>query len=198
MIEDIIKNGISPNDILLLLDYPTKQKYNAHVMHSSHLMPINWWHGVAAILPTDYVALLCDDLTLKPESLRTLLQYAQEHQEASVFGFEGGNFAKTDNPYTDAMSHTTDKYESAEYLIRFYFAKPEAYARALVLHHKLPEELRGHDDMTLSLANSCGLIPTTDECGWNELSEHDIAYSSRTTHYYERNKLVRKVRTGRI
>ena len=203
IINDILANGIGPEDIVVMLDYPVEDPLrigldNNQTMYSSLSMPINWWHGVGSVLETDYVALINDDLTILPNTLTTCLEVAKEHPEIDVFGLEGDKFAKTDSPYTDSRSHTTDTFEKVEYVIRFYFAKPVAFAKALLLHHKLPKEIQGHDDLVLSLANTCGLIPTTDECGTLDLPTHNVAFSNRPTHYDERNKLVWKVRNGRI
>ncbi len=195
MVNDLIENGFKSEDIIVMRDYPRKYGFSSKEMVSEVPMPINWWHGVASVLDCDYVALLCDDLTLKPKSIELLRDAAWENSDIDVFGFEGGNFANTSNPYTDEKSHIVQSFEKADYVIRFYFAKPQAFAKTLELHHKLPLTLRGHDDITLSLANKCGLVPTTEDSGWIELSEHGVAYSKRPEHYIERNALINLVRS---
>jgi len=130
MQESLIKNGLKKEDIIFLIDYPLTDP-RLTIMHSDLSMPINWWHGIAPLLDTDYVALLCDDLTLKPKSIESLTLYAIGNPDIDVLGYEGGNFAKTDNPYTDTMSHTVSNFEEADFVIRFYFGKSVAFARAL-------------------------------------------------------------------
>lgn len=190
---DLVKNGMKPEDIIFLLDYGRSFETDCKVMLTNESMPINWWHGVASILDTDYVALLCDDLTLKENSLNSLKFYADKHPEIDVFGFEGGQFAKGKRPYTGGeKSHTSTELESSDYIIRFYFARPRAFAKALDLYTRFPTKPI-HDDLILSLANRCAIVPETFDAGWEELSEYGIAYSKRATHYQERDAICQLV-----
>jgi hypothetical protein len=186
---DLVKNGLKPEDIIFLLDYGQSITTDCKVMLTNEPMPINWWHGVASVLDTDYVVLLCDDLTLKENSLNSLKFYADKHPEIDVFGFEGGQFAKGKHPYTNSKSHISTELETADYVIRFYFARPRAFAKALDLYTQNPTKPI-HDDLLLSLANRCAIVPTTYDTGWDELSEYGAAYSNRKTHYQERDRLI--------
>ena len=193
----LLRNGIKGEDITFLLDYGDGEGLiylESPVIYSMQNMPINWWHGIAATMDTDYIALLCDDLQLLPGSLTALQGIATRHPEIDVFGYEGGDFAAGDMPYTGGTpSHTVTDFTPADYLIRFYFGKPEAFAKALLLSTQYPSNPI-HDDLTLSLANKCALIPTTKTSGWEELPEHGVAYARRPNHYAERNAYVAAIR----
>jgi len=191
MVDSLIENGIPKEEIIILVDHDTPFETKAKVMRSEYPMKINWWHAVASVLDTDFVALLCDDLKLKKNSIKQLTNYALAFPDIDVFGFEGGILAKTDNPYTDSKSHTVNEFEETDYIIRFYFGKPKAFANALSLFHKLPKSEGIHDDLILSLSNKCGIVPTSETVGWEELPEQGVGYSKRATHYQERNTLCR-------
>lgn len=193
MVDDLLANGLTTDDIIILVDHNVPFTTKAKVMRSEHPMKINWWHAVASVLDTDFVALLCDDLTLKKDSLQTLKEYASKYGGVEVFGFEGGKLASEPYPYTDSRSHTVNKFELADYLIRFYFAKPKAFANAMQLFHKLPKSEGIHDDLILSLSNRCGIVPVSETVGWKELLEHEVGYSKRATHYQERDSLCNLV-----
>lgn len=189
MVDDLIANGLSHGEIIILVDHDKPIDTKARIMRSNYHMKINWWHAVASVLDADYVVLLCDDLTLKKDSLNTLKEYATKYGGVDVFGFEGGKLAAKPYPYTDSKSHRVNEFEIADYLIRFYFAKPKAFANALTLFHKLPKSEGIHDDLILSLSNRCGIVPISETVGWNELSEQNVGYSKRSTHYQERDAL---------
>lgn len=199
MVNDLVKNGVAKEDIGILIDHQQVVpqlfiKSTLDIQMANHSMPINWWHGIASVLNCDYVALLCDDLTLRPKSIKELTRAATAHKEVDVFGYEGGKFAPTENPYTDTKSHTSEQLEPADFLIRFYFAKPQAFVRALELYNQTDKSRPIHDDILLSLLNTCAIVPTTEKSGWDELSEHGVAYSKRPDHYDERNALIRRFR----
>lgn len=196
MVDGLIKNGLKEEDITILFDYVPSPEVlrlkKTNIQVSNKNLPINWWHAVGSILDADYVALLCDDLTLKSESITQLTVLADQNPDIGVLGYEGGKFADTDKPYTDTTSHKVEKSERADFLIRFYFARPKALLRAINLYNlkHLDKKLKGHDDLLLSLSNLCMIAPTTDVTGWEELPEHGVAFSKRPEHYDERNKLV--------
>lgn len=189
MVDSLIENGIPKEEIIILVDHTVPFETKARVMRSDYPMKINWWHGVASVLDTDYVVLLCDDLMLKKDSIQTLKEYASKYGGIDVFGFEGGRLADAPFPYTGSKSHKSSELESADYVIRFYFAKPKAFANALKLFHKLPRSEGIHDDLILSLPNRCAIVPVSKTVGWEELSEHEVGYSKRATHYQERDSL---------
>lgn len=196
MINSLKENGILNDDIIVISDYPAginhfvSEPYN--FISANFQLPIVWWHAIGSVLNADYVVLLCDDLTLKPNSITNLALLASRNPDIGVLGYEGGKFANTAHPYTDSISHIVKEPEKADFLIRFYFARPKALLRALDLYNlkSLKPEWKQHDDILLSLSNSCMIAPTTDQSGWNELSEQGIAFSKRPEHYKERNELV--------
>jgi hypothetical protein len=196
MRDDLIAQGIKDDDVIVMTDnkdIPYPFYWNTIV--SKGPMPIGWWHGIGALLECDYVALLCDDLTLKKDSISELVKAGEKYGNIDVFGYEGGDFAKTELPYTDAVSHLVTEFTKAEYMIRFYFARPIALARATRLYNsRIPKQFLSHDDLVLSLANNCGLIPTSATSGWDELNAYYVGYSHRTSHYYERNGLINSYR----
>ena len=84
------------------------------------------------------------------------------------------------------------EFEEADYVIRFYFARPKAFANALKFFHTLPKSEGIHDDLILSLSNQCGIVPVVETVGWEELDERGVGYSKRATHYQERDELCSK------
>lgn len=192
IIADLIDNGLKEEDILLLLDYPATDIYPVGVIQSNLSMPINWWHSVASILDTNYVALLCDDLTLKKDSLKNLLTEASLHPEINVFGYEGANFAKTNRPYRDSTTHTSNRFEEVDFVIRFYFTKPKVFIKALRNYHN-SKELKIMDDLLLCISNNCAIIPTTKDSGWKELGDKNVAYSRDESHYQIRDQVIKKL-----
>lgn len=189
MVDSLIKNGIPQEEIIVLVDHEVPFETKAKIMRSEYPMRINWWHAIGSVLNSDYVVLLCDDLKLKRDSIKSLVASALTFPEVDVFGFEGGNFALSEFPYTDSKSHSVEEFEKSDYVIRFYFAKPKAFANALVFFHTLPPSEGIHDDLILSLSNKCGIVPTSHSIGWEELSEYEVGYSKRATHYQERDQL---------
>ena len=191
MVEDLLKNGLTLEDIVILTDNP-ELKYPYQSVRSSFKLPINVWHGIGVMLDADYIALLCDDLTLRPNSIHELKYRAESTQSIQVFGFEGGQFDASDKPYSGGEpSHTAEKFERADYLIRFYFASRQALSNATKAYtSSLPKYLLQHDDLILSLTNRCALVPTTPMCGWNELPTYGVGFCHRPTHYDERNALI--------
>lgn len=192
IIADLLENGLKEEDIILLLDYPINDTYPVNIIHSNMNMPINWWHSVSSILDTDYVALLCDDLTLKDNSLKSLLIEAEKHPDIDVFGYEGANFSKTDKPYSDSVTHTSKQFEEVNFVIRFYFAKPETFVRAIQNYHK-SKDLKIMDDLLLCTGSKCAIVPTTDDSGWNELWDKNVAYSRDGFHYQIRDEVIKRL-----
>jgi len=199
IIDSLNDNGVKNEDIIVISDYPASinhyvsEPYN--FISANFELPIAWWHGVGAVLKCDYVALVGDDLKLKKDSIDELVKYAELNKKVDVFGYEGGNFAKTDNPYTDDISHLTDKFTLANYIIRFHFVRPLALVNALKLFNsKLPFNLIRHDDLILSLSNTCGLVPTTETSGFEDMTTGGVGFSKRREHYSERNELIRLVK----
>lgn len=99
MINDLMNNGLQRHEIIVMVDYYTEILPIPGII-SIIPQPINWWHGMAAIQDTDYVMLLCDDLTLRRNSVRELKRYSDSHLEYDVFGYEGGMFHNSDKPYS--------------------------------------------------------------------------------------------------
>jgi hypothetical protein len=193
IIADLLDNGLKEEDIILLLDYPVTDKYPVNVIHSDMNMPINWWHSISAILDTDYVALLCDDLTLKGSSINKLLIEAKNHPDIDVFGYEGANFKKTENPYSDSVSHKSDRFEVVDFVIRFYFAKPKTFIKAIQNYHE-SKDFKIMDDLLLCIGSKCAIVPTTDDSGWNELWDKNVAYSRDEFHYQIRDEVIKKLK----
>jgi hypothetical protein len=195
IVQSLYENGLKYKDILLLIDYPVIiEDPFAESIISSHSMPINWRHSVASILDTDYVLCLDDDIALKPKSIKSLLKYAYEKPDIDVFGFEGSKFNGKMKPYTGGEpSHTVEFFEPCDYVIRCYFARPEAYARALSLYNKYPYQPI-EDDLFLALSNKCGIVPTTSSVGFTDLPEYKVAFSNNGNHLAIRDELVRRLK----
>lgn len=193
MVDSLIANGIPKEEIIILVDHDTPFETKAKVMRSDYPMRINWWHAVASVLDSDFVVLLCDDLKLKKDSIKVLIEHAIKYGGVDVWGFEGGRLVDKPFPYTGGKSHAVDSFEVSDYVIRFYFAKPKAFSNALSFFHTLPKSEGIHDDLILSLSNKCGIVPTSDTVGWLELDERNVGYSSRSGHYRERDELCNRL-----
>lgn len=173
------------NDEVVLELPPTVQ-----ILYSSQSTSVIARLFVSTFARTSHVMLLDTDLAPQLDTLKQFVDFAKEYPR-SILGHEGVILGSGKNPYTSVVSHTVDKPEVCDVLIRSWFVPIEVFGSALQLYWKEGLPHKYSDDLIICLANR--LIEKQDNyiipAKFDELDDGGRGQSKSIEHYIYRDQI---------
>lgn len=204
LIKDLDGGTVKP-DRLIVWNNDPKTKVEPHLdyqvcINSSHNFNCVVRHSIGLLSGTKYCLFIDDDITVKPDTLESLLKYSKLFPDA-ILGAWGKNIGKDiDAPYTSGEDIKYVKVPTRVDIVvgRLQFFKRSKLVHAHQITTKLDMNINGmiQDDIVLSMGNiylGCAenfVLPDII----TELSEEGVGlHHKRKTHYKDRDKTINKI-----
>lgn len=200
IVDDLFAGSVVPNEICIFIDNGEIEFKDSRITiirtDENFLPKIRFVLG--SYFDTDYCFFIDDDLTVRKNTLKNLVDNANEK---SIIGLQGSILGDTPNPYADDTSIKREKRNEpleVDIILRTYFVPRRSMFYGLQLQALFPQlPTVSLDDIYLCLGNKYFgsgknyVIGVDEQSDVTELSECGVGQSFSGKHYENRNKVTR-------